>query len=379
MSGVVQIVTGLERGGAQRVALETAARLHRPERPQLLVTGPPSDLEDEARARLGRRLLHVDELRRPLHPLVDTAALLSLHRLLHRLRDRLGAPLVVHTHTSKAGIVGRLAARAVPGVHVVHTVHGFGTRALGERQRPLLDVAERIAGAATDVLVFVSSADIAEADAARLAPSARRRLIRAGVSETDAADDEERTRSRASFGVDRAAPLAVTVANLKPQKDPLFHVEVLAAWRRRRPDARLLFVGDGELRGETLARARALGVEDALVLPGFLAEPRRAYAAGDVFLLASRYEGLPCSTLEALTAGLPVVVRDAGWADDLSFTTRVHRRGQEVSAEEMAALLESALAQGRQHVPLPRSFTVDGMLADLDALYDEVLSTSSST
>lgn len=376
MSAVVQVVTGLERGGAQRVALETAARLHRTGRPQLLLTGPPSDLEREARERLGVRLLHVAELQRALRPLVDVRGLFALHDRFRRLVAEHGAPLVVHTHTSKAGVLGRLAARGVPGVRVVHTVHGFGTLALGERHRGVLEVAERLAGAATDVLVFVSDADRRAADGKRLAPRAVRRVIRAGVSPLGAVDDEERASARRALGIAREAPLAVTVANLKPQKDPLFHVEVLAAWRKRRPDARLLFVGDGPLRADTEAMARALGVDDALALPGFLADPRPAYAAADLFLLASRYEGLPCSALEALSAGLPIVVRDDGWGEDLSFTTRVARCPLGATPEQVAAALEEAYALGRASVTLPAPFTLDGMLADLDALYDELLSAS---
>lgn len=375
MSAVVQVITGLERGGAQRVALETAARLHRPERPQLLLTGPPSDLEDEARERLGRRLLHLNDLRRALHPLVDARALAALHRTFHRLRETHGA-LVVHTHTSKAGVLGRLAARAVPGVRVVHTVHGFGTLALGERSQGALEIAEHIAGAATDVLVFVSDADRKEADEKQLAPRAARRLVRAGVSPLRVPNDEERARAREALGVAPDIPLALTVANLKPQKDPLFHVEVLAAWRRLRPNAHLLFLGDGPLRAETEAHAKALGVEDALSLPGFVADPRPTYAAADAFLLASRYEGLPCSSLEALSGGLPVAVRHDGWADDLAFSERVVARRLGVSAEEMARALDDAYSLGRTAVTLPKAFTVDGMLAELDALYDELLSAS---
>src|SRR5690606_27964942 len=159
---------------------------------------------------------------------------------IHRLVDAYG-PLVVHTHTSKAGVLGRLAARAVPGVRVVHTVHGFGTLALGARHQRALEIAERIAGAATDVLVFVSDPGRRQAAEMRLAPRALRRLVRAGVSPLRMPDDDVRARARDALGIETDAPLAVTVANLKPQKDPLFHVEVLAAWRKLRPNARLLF------------------------------------------------------------------------------------------------------------------------------------------
>jgi glycosyltransferase involved in cell wall biosynthesis len=379
VSAVVQVITSLERGGAQRVALETAASLHRKDRPQLLVTGAPAALELEARARLGRRLLHSRHLANPPGPLQDVACVVELHRLFARLLEQLGAPLVVHTHSSKAGVLGRLAAAALPGVRVVHTTHGFGTEALGARWRPLLQSAERLAGAATEVVVYVSDADRERARQEGVAPRSRALVIRAGVFTLPLASPTARCQARAALGIGGDAPLAVTVANMKPQKDPLFHLEVLAAWRRREPRARLLFVGDGPLRDAMKARARALGVEGALHLPGFLEDPRPAYEAGDVFLLASLWEGLPCAVLEALAAGLPAVVRDDGWAADLAFTPRVLRHGLDVDARTVAADLERARALGIEEVRLPRRFTLPGMLEDLDSLYDELLSSSAAS
>jgi glycosyltransferase involved in cell wall biosynthesis len=373
VSAVVKVITALERGGAQRVALETAARLHRSDRPVYLVASPGGALHDEATERIGRRRLEVANLSNALSPLGDVSALVELHRLFHRLREEHGGPVVVHTHSSKAGVLGRLAARAVPEAIVVHSVHGFGTGALGDKARPILEWAERVAGAATDLLLFVSEANRREADADGLAPRARRAIIRDAVDPVAPTTLEERERARAALGLSDDTPLAVTVGNLKPQKDPVFHAEVLAAWRRRRPDAHLLFLGDGPLREETEARARALGVDDAMLLPGFVPDPRPTYAAGDVFLLASAWEGLPCALLEAITSGLPAAVRHQGWGDDLGFTSRVVPRRQGCSAEDMADALESAFLLGRGVETLPSSFTFEGMLSELDALYDELI------
>lgn len=376
MSGVVHVITALERGGAQRNTLETAARLHRDDRPQWLIAGRPAALDEEARERLGRRFLSLPSLVGPIRPLDDGAALFSLHRALSALRDRLGRPLVVHTHSSKAGVLGRLAARALEGARVVHTVHGFGFEALGPRRRSLLLAMERLAAPATHRLVFVSTHDIELAERLRLGVRVPRALIRSGIDPRLAAracDADRRVRARRALGVPPDAVVALTVANMKPQKDPLFHVEVLAAWRARRPEAQLVFVGDGPLRSAMEERARVLGVRQALHLPGFVESTIDALAAADVFLLASRWEGLPRSVLEALVAGLPVVVRDAGWARDLSFTSRLIARPLEAPASELAAALQTAVAWGRQSVVLPEAFTLDGMLSALDRLYDELL------
>jgi glycosyltransferase involved in cell wall biosynthesis len=374
MSGVIHVITALERGGAQRTALETAAHLHHPRRPQLLVAGEGGALDDEARARLGARFISLPSLRHPIAPLADLGVVADLQRLLRRESERLRPPVVVHTHSSKAGIVGRLAAAAV-GLPTVHTVHGFGIDALGPRLRPALLAAERVVAPLTDVVVFVAHADAAFADAHGLFRGTPRRVIRSGIEAgafraLRAASDDDRTQARARVGLDPRAPVAVTVANLKAQKDPLFHVDILAAWRRRSPGAQLVFVGDGPLRAAVLQGARDAGVADALHLVGFVDDVTPWLAVADVFLLASAWEGMPRSVLEATAAGLPCVVRDTGWAADLAFARSITALPAAADATAFAAALSGR--HRRAPARLPREFTEAGMLDDLRALYDRV-------
>ncbi len=378
MSAVVQIITALERGGAQRLALEVAAGLHRRDRPQLLICGAGSDaLLPEAKRRLGDRLLLEPALIGPLRPATDLEALVRLSRTLARLRREHGR-LVVSTHSSKAGIVGRLAARSVAGVRTVHTVHGFGVDALGPRRRPLLVATEQLASAATDVLLLLTEADRRRCDELRLSRRPERRLQPASIDHARFASLEvteaARAAARSRLGIDESATLAVTVGNLKAQKDPLFHVDILAAWRRNHPDAELLFLGDGPLRAQTEARARELDVDRALHLPGFVDDPTDALVAADVMLLASRWEGLPLSVLEGLATGLPVVVRNAGWADDLAFAgERLLALDASRPPETFAEAVAAASTRGRASTTLPRRFTWQGTLDALDGLYDELL------
>lgn len=361
MTGVVHVITSLERGGAQRVVLDIATHLHHPQRPQFVVSGAPGALDDEARRLLGSRFLSVPALQNPpgAH---DVAALLDLTRLLRRLVGQMRGPVVVHTHSSKAGVIGRLAARAVDGAASVHTVHGFGTQALGPRWAPLLELSERVAASVTDRFVFVSEHDRDIAIARGLCRDGNALVIRAGV---DAA-------AHAVSGAARASPplVAVTVGNLKAQKDPLFHVDILAAWRRMNGAARLIFLGDGPLRAAMVARARELGVADALELPGFVDDVRPFLARADVFLLASAWEGLPRSVLEATAAGVPCVVKDTGWARDVAWARSITALPADARADEFAA----AIAGKHRAAPkkLPRAFTQQGMLDELKALYDDL-------
>lgn len=392
MTAVVHVITTMAGGGAQRVALEIAARLHSDARPQWLLAGVRDggsdhngerggDLVDEARARLGARFITVPSLGNARRPLRDLVALDELHARLTRIRD--GAPrerggVVVHTHSIKAGLLGRIAGRAVRGARVMHTLHGFAFDALGGSRGPARVAAiERAAAAFGDLQLFVSEADRETARRLHIGDDVRARIVRAGIDEERfrgaALDDDARTRMRRTLGVPMDAPLAVTVANLKPQKDPLFHVEVLAAWRTRSPSAQLVFLGSGPLRDDVLARARALGVSDALHLSGAVADTRPYLAAADVMLLASAWEGLPCSVLEGLAAGVPVVVRDAGWGRDLAFAGRALARvPREGSAADVATSLLGMRGTPRAVVALPAEFTVDGMLAAVSSIYDEL-------
>ncbi|MCP4500938.1 MAG: glycosyltransferase family 4 protein [Deltaproteobacteria bacterium] len=376
MPGVVHIITALERGGAQRNTLETVAQLHRSDRPQWLYTGPAAAMDDEASARLGARFFRLKHLVHPISPMKDLLALIEISRMLEATVKKMGAPIVVHTHSSKAGLLGRLAARSIQGVRSVFTQHGFAFDGLAANKRWIAFASERLAGAATDEMIFVSDDDRQVAKTLGLAKGARHRVIRSGVSESpfNKVDRSMKARkgARKALGLDENAPLAVTIGNLKLQKDPLLHVRILEAWRKLEPDAELFFVGDGPLRKETESLAKTLHVEDALHLPGFVSDPLMALEAADVFLLASAWEGLPRASLEAILAGLPMVLRECGYVHELEFVEKgLHGIPFDASPDAFAR----ALCQ-REHSPeraLPERFTLRGMLNDLDKLYDELL------
>lgn len=311
---VIHVITRLELGGAQRNTLFTVAHLDRARFTPALITGPGGALDHEARA-TGVPLAYVHALGRAVHPGSDLAALRGLRDAVRGLHTALGGgPLVVHTHSSKAGILGRMAACAVDADAVVHTVHGFGFHA---GQPPLVrrafQVAERFMTPFTDAWVFVSRADMAQARALHLVPADGGALIRSGIDlaafHPDAA---ARARVRAELGVTEDTPLLLTVANFKPQKDPLTGVAAFARVVERVPGAHWAFAGDGELRPRVLESVRAHGLTGRVHLLGWRDDVPALLAAADVCLLSSRHEGLPRSVVEALASGVPVAVTEAG-------------------------------------------------------------------
>ena len=156
---VVHIVTRLELGGAQQNTLHTVRSLDRARFSPLLICGPGGLLDDEARRDLSFRTLFLDSLAPPVAPALDLLALFELTKLL--LAER---PEIVHTHSSKAGVLGRLAARLAGVPVIVHTFHGFGFH---DRQSAAVRcaylAAERLAAAFSHALIFVSRANIAYA------------------------------------------------------------------------------------------------------------------------------------------------------------------------------------------------------------------------
>ncbi len=330
---VLLAITRLELGGAQRVVLHTAAELDRARFAVALAWGPGDFLDREAEAIPDLTRYPVPGLVRPVAPISD---LRVLWRLRAAMRDF--APHVVHTHSSKAGILGRLAARLERVPAVVHTVHGFGFTPL---QRPPVRWAflavERLMARATDHFVMVSEADRRRAAELGIVLIEKSTVIRAGIdlARFRAASGGGRLRERLS--IPAAAPLVTQIGNFKPQKAPLDFVRVAAAVAARFPEAWFLMVGDGPLRPEAEELARSLGVADRMVFAGWLDDVAAVLAATTVSVLVSRHEGLPCSVVESLAAGVPVV---ATAVDGTVEVVRPGENGELAPAGDVAALAE---------------------------------------
>jgi glycosyltransferase involved in cell wall biosynthesis len=299
---VLLAITRLELGGAQRVVLHTARALNRESFSVALAWGPGDYLDSEAEEIPDIEHFPVPSLVRPVAPVSDLRALVSLRSAITSFR-----PQVVHTHSSKAGVLGRLAAR-LAGVRAVHTVHGFGFTPLQTRPRRFLfRTAEKMMARVTDQFVTVSEADRNRGLEIGLFNSDNSRVIRAAIdlNRFRGASGGDATRQR--LGIPTGVPLITQIGNFKPQKAPLDFVRVAAAVRRRHSDAWFVMVGDGPLRSAAEGLARELGVAERLLITGWWDDVPGLLAATTVSVLTSLHEGLPCSVVESLAAGVPVV------------------------------------------------------------------------
>jgi glycosyltransferase involved in cell wall biosynthesis len=333
------------------------------ERYEITVACPPeSSLWSRLRTRPDVRLHPMGRARRPSP--VDAFEFARLRRLV------LAADLV-HGHSSKAGFLVRLAAKSAGRrSRCVFTPHGWSFWAADGLEARLYLALERRAARWCRTIVGVSAHERDAGLASGVGKPGQYRVIPNGV-DVDRFHGERRP----------VAGRIVMLGRLAPPKRPELVVRALARVRERRPDAELWLVGDGPLRGEVEALAGSLGLAGAVHVTGRRDDVPQVLADAYCAVLASDYEGMPLSVLEAMAAGLPVVATSFGGLDEViddGETGFVVERG---SVEALAAALGRLLADpalsgrigaaGRRRAE--ERFSVRRMVAETAALYDEVL------
>lgn len=378
----LHLITRLDVGGAQFATLTEVAKSRFVTGERHLAYGADGGLAEEARRTPGIDVHHVRSLVRQLHPRDDARAVWEVARLLRRLMQRHpGDRWLVHTHSSKAGIVGRLAARLARADLVVHSVHGFGHshHATGV-MREVLRLAEVVVARAADGFTADSAANVAQGEREGLFGGRPARVVHCGIDVAAWQQPQHpRAEVRRALGIAADAPLVCNVSCLKPQKDPETYVRVAAFMLERLPSARFLLVGDGELRPRVEALIDELHLRERVLAVGWRRDVRELMHASDLLLLTSRWEGLPQVLAQAMAAGLPIVASDVdGNPEAVSEgeTGRLCSPG-DVDAFALAALdLLSAgakrLAMAERARELVHRFSEETMLRTLDAYYAEL-------
>jgi glycosyltransferase involved in cell wall biosynthesis len=380
---VTHIITRLIIGGAQENTVATVLGLREKQGVEPhLISGPtigPEGSMESAFTDCPQILTIVPQLVRPVHPLKDYGALAKLESFF-----RNQCPQIVHTHSGKAGILGRLAARRAGIPVIIHHIHG---PSFGPFQGPLANwlftAAERYAGKATTH--FVCSAD-----------AMTRRYLAAGIGRPEMftrvfsgfqvdpfANAFNDPSLRRSLGLDSRHFVIGMIARLAPLKG---HADLLAAFSpllADYPDARLLLVGDGPLRNQITALAYKAGLAEKVIFTGLLPpmEVPRYVGIMDCLAHLSSREALSRALPQALAAGKPVVAYDFDGADEICLqgeTGFLVKTGDVPAATK--ALLDLARnadlrkrlgEKGRQFVQ--KNFRVEKMVDDLYQLYLKLL------
>lgn len=366
---VLHVITHLDNGGAQTNTLLSVAGLDR-NRYRVDLAAGPGVLESEAIASADR-LVVLPYFRRSLYSLGDVRAAAALLRLV-------GDYDVVHTHGSKAGVLGRLAARIRRVPAVLHTVHGFPVHDyMAPLKRRMLLAVERVAARCADRIVCVCDANVTEALTLGVARPEQVRVVVSGVP-SDLVRSGSGDRVRAELGIPADAPVVGTITRLMEQKAPL---DFLAAARRlveADPEVHVVMVGDGPMWDQVAAAA--VGIP-RLHLLGFRADVPDMLAMLDVVAFSSLWEGLGRALTEAVLAGKPVVATAVNGVPDLVADGETGYLTSAGRPDELADRILDVLARPDRGAAMGAAgasrvagrYDVDEMVAGLDQLYQEAL------
>lgn len=388
---VVRIIARLNVGGPAIHTLLLTEGLHRPGYDSVLVTGCVEPLEGDLSGRArerGLRLVVVPSLRRPLNAWRDLQAWWRIFRILCREQ-----PDVVHTHTAKAGALGRTAAMVYNGLRprsrcrLVHTFHGhvlegyFGPAAT----RAFLAI-ERFLARRTDRILTVSSAVREDLLGRRIGTPEQLCVVPLGLSLEPLLELPPPEARR--------VPLRVgIVGRLVPIKNHELLLRAAKACRDQPGLTPLHFyvVGDGERRGPLERMADAMGLNDSITFTGWQADMAGVYRDLDIVCLTSLNEGTPVSLIEALAAARPVAATDVGGVRDLlgpgqadagAFRKAAHgvlvRSGDAQGIAEALRYLAAHPEERRTMGHAGRAFVRDRyaqsrLISDIEALYRELM------
>ncbi len=322
---VIRIIARLNIGGpAIHVALLTKG-LDPSKFQSTLITGRVSSQEGDMSYiadALDERLIMIPDLQRELNFIKDMKSLLGVLRILENEK-----PDIVHTHTAKAGSIGRIAVFVHNLLHgrrvrVLHTFHGHVFRGyFGGLKSKFFILAERLLAKITDVIIVISKGQMDELSGKyRIAPSRKFRIVALGFDlEPFFLADRLKGHFRKSLGISNDTILVGIVGRLVPIKNHNMFLESARVFLDHNPNvtARFLIVGDGELKKDLLASCERQGLSDYVTFCGWKRNLPEVYADLDILCLTSLNEGTPVSIIEAMASFVPVIATDAGGVRDL--------------------------------------------------------------
>ncbi|HEU5421665.1 MAG TPA: glycosyltransferase [Streptosporangiaceae bacterium] len=284
---------------------------------------------------------------------------------------------VVHTHSAKAGALGRLAAERTRTPRVVHTFHGFPFHEFQSSPRRAVYVGiERYLGRRTDCFLAVGGSVAAEAIRRGIAASERVRVISPAIDFPDVpVSPATRNAARRRLGIPVGCKAVGTVGRVDYQKAPECFVDAIAGLGR--PDVYAVWIGDGPGRSEMEKLARRRGLQGRFTCTGHRDDVPDLLPGLDVFAMASRYEGLPCAVAEAMTAGVPVVATAVNAVPDVVLPGETGLLACPQRPRQLAAAIaymldepgEAARMAAAAYRLIAGRFTPQSLAAVLDAAY----------
>ena len=374
---ILHVITHLPIGGAQDNTLYTVELLDKEKYDISLCCNLDGDLVERAKKIEAIKLFDISFLCREVSPYRDIRAFLSLYKLFKEEDFT-----IIHTHSSKAGLLARLAAVLNKTPIVIHTIHGFAFNDfMNMFKKNFFIYVEKLLAKWTDVLITVSNLNKKKIIDLNIAHENKIKNIYSGIDLrlfTNKRNDD----FRKELNLENDHLLLGSVGRLSDQKDPITMIEAFGIISKPFPNAHLALVGDGKLKGKILEKIDKLKLNGKVHLTGNKNNPWSVYHSMDLFIMSSIYEGLGRSITEALSCGVPVVCTDVEGVPEI---VRDNITGILVPPKDSNKLADGIIRtlndmetakkmaeEGRRFVN--DNFDVNKMVNDIDSLYNTLTS-----
>ena len=291
--------------GVQRVSLDELTRLNRSEFTPYMICQQSGPMTEECENN-NITCLYTPTLVREISPLKDIKAFWHLYRLFRKYKFD-----IVHTHSSKTGVIGRLAAKLAGVPMIVHTVHGYAFPAAKSKlEKNIFLAMEWLGTKCSDKIICLHDADKKIAEEALGAKASQLIVLANGVNinKFNPPTIEQKQDIRTKLDLPFDAIVIGMVGRLWQQKNPKLLLTAAIAILKDRKNVHFVFAGDGELRAELEDKVNALGLSSNIHFLGWRNDTESVLKAFDIFVLPSLWEGMPLAILEAQATGLPCIV-----------------------------------------------------------------------
>ena len=382
---VLLVITGLATGGATNVVLELASHFN--ERPGFdldLVTGPiPPGRTDVTYMAYDRGIPTqvIPNLVNHISPVTNLKAVRDLRRIMIE-----GHYDIVHTHSSVAGIVGRIAALSAGIPVIVHHVHGWGLHdGMSSVTKQLYLQLERFCARFTDRIIAVSGPDIQKGLERGIGRQDKFSLIYNGIDLCKFRQEADDQQLRCELGLAPDSALVGMIGRLDEQKNPLDLIRAAAIVTKSYENVQFLIIGDGALRSECEQLIEELHLKEKFFLLGYRNDVARILPKLTITAMSSLWEGLPLAFMEAMSAGKPIVANNIDGARDVvvdwetGFLVPPHQ--PQAMAERIITLLNDDTL--RNHMGcvakrLSENYSLDRMVEKVEILYRDLYATAQS-
>jgi glycosyltransferase involved in cell wall biosynthesis len=372
---VLHLITSITIGGAQDNTLLTIEK-HNPSSFEVHLASNPNGFWQE-RAQKAADVFHpLPNLVNPLSPLQDIATLIGIVRLLRQEKFDL-----LHTHSSKAGILGRWAGKIV-GIPVVHTIHGFPFHDFMPKwKRQFYINIERSVRPFTDFFITVSELNRQEAAKLNILSLDNSQTVYSGIDFAKLDRPSNLQHTRHTLKIPEAWQTISIVGRLDEQKAPYFVIDAFAKVLEHHPNTLLLLVGDGKLLNSLKSQVQQLGIADKVRFLGSREDVPEILKVSDVFALSSLWEGLGRAMTEAMLIGKPVVVPNIYGIPEIVHHNETGLLFPAKDVEQLAEHLNYLLQHPEERERLGNNarqltrqlFDANLMVQQIEAIYDRVL------